>query len=48
MAILATGGPTEATIAETIQAGANAISYTPPTSAELFKSLMETYRKEKE
>lgn len=48
VAILATGGPTEATIAETIQAGANAISYTPPTSAELFKSLMETYRKEKE
>ena len=38
VAILATGGPTEATIAETIQAGANAISYTPPTSAELFKS----------
>ena len=34
--IIATGGPTDATILETIQAGANAITYTPPTNGELF------------
>jgi hypothetical protein len=44
--IIATGGPTEATILETIEAGANAITYTPPTSAELFKELMTKYRME--
>ena len=42
--IMATGGPTEASILETIKAGANAISYTPPTNAELFKSKMAYYR----
>jgi len=42
--IIATGGPTEETIRETIEAGANAITYTPPTSAELFKDLMVKYR----
>lgn len=35
--IIATGGKTEDSIRETIQAGANAISYTPPSTAELFK-----------
>lgn len=44
--IIATGGPTEDTIAQTIQAGANAITYTPPTSAELFHELMNTYRQQ--
>lgn len=34
--IIATGGPNDATIAETIEAGANAITYTPPTSGNLF------------
>lgn len=42
--IIATGGRTEATIAETIAAGANAITYTPPTAAELFREMMEKYR----
>jgi len=42
--IIATGGPTEETIRETIEAGANAITYTPPTNGELFKELMEKYR----
>ncbi|WP_080905067.1 hydrolase [Parabacteroides sp. Marseille-P3160] len=42
--IIATGGPTEELILETIQAGANAITYTPPTNAELFKLRMEQYR----
>ena len=42
--IIATGGPTPQTIAATIQAGANAITYTPPTAQELFQSLMAKYR----
>lgn len=46
-AIIATGGPTPQTIAETIDAGANAVTWTPPTPAELFKELMEKYREGK-
>ncbi len=42
--IIATGGPTEESIIRTIEAGANAVTFTPPTSAEIFKSLMEKYR----
>jgi len=42
--IIATGGPTEETIKETIFAGANAITYTPPTNGELFAELMKKYR----
>lgn len=44
--IIATGGPSDETILETIEAGANAITYTPPTSAEIFAEIMEKYRKE--
>lgn len=43
--IIATGGPTDESILKTIEAGANAITYTPPTSASLFKPLMNNYRK---
>lgn len=46
--IIATGGPTDESILETIEAGANAITYTPPTSAEIFAEVMERYRKQKE
>jgi hypothetical protein len=42
--IIATGGPNDETIMKTIEAGANAITYTPPTSAELFSSIMNKYR----
>ncbi len=42
--IIATGGPTDESIMRTIEAGANAITFTPPTSAEIFKHLMEKYR----
>ena len=42
--IIATGGPNDDTILETIQAGANTISYTPPTSAEIFADMMIRYR----
>ena len=44
--IIATGGPTEESIRQTIAAGANAITYTPPPCAELFKELMIRYRGE--
>lgn len=43
--IIATGGPTDETILETIAAGANAITYTPPTNGEIFSMRMEAYRK---
>jgi 2-keto-3-deoxy-6-phosphogluconate aldolase len=44
--IIATGGPTEESIRQTIEAGANAITYTPPSSGEIFKHLMNKYRRE--
>ena len=43
--IIATGGPTEETIMATIRAGANAITYTPPSNGELFAISMEKYRR---
>ncbi len=42
--IIATGGPTGESIARTIAAGANAVSYTPPTTKELFRGIMDSYR----
>ena len=44
--LIATGGPTIESIEATIAAGANAITYTPPTSAKLFQELMAKYRAE--
>lgn len=46
--IIATGGPTDKSILQTIEAGANAITYTPPSSAEIFADVMEVYRDKKE
>ena len=46
--IIATGGPTEEDILKTIRAGANAITYTPPSNGELFARSMERYRREAE
>ena len=43
--IMATGGPTEETIKATINAGADAITWTPPTNGEVFRDVMEVYRK---
>lgn len=43
--IIATGGPSDDSVIKTIEAGANAITYTPPTSAEIFAEVMEQYRK---
>ena len=42
--IIATGGPTDESILETIEAGANAITYTPPSNGELFSKKMQHYR----
>ena len=42
--IIASGGNENEKIRITIEAGANAITYTPPTTAELFKGLMAKYR----
>ena len=42
--IIATGGGTEESIMRTVEAGANAISYTPPTTKELFSTMMNNYR----
>lgn len=42
--VIATGGPTEETVRQTISAGANAITYTPPTSADVMGQLMDKYR----
>lgn len=46
--IIATGGPSQESIRETVAAGANAISFTPPTAEELFHGLMMRYRNEHE
>lgn len=42
--IIATGGNRPDTILATIDAGANAITHTPPSAQELFKSMMTKYR----
>ena len=46
--IIATGGPSQESIRETVAAGANAISFTPLTAEELFHGLMTRYRNEHE
>ena len=42
--IIATGGNSDASILRTIEAGANAITYTPPSTAEIFTETMKKYR----
>lgn len=42
--IIATGGPNPENISNTIQAGANTITFTPPTTGELFSEIMDNYR----
>lgn len=43
--IIATGGPNDDTISATVMAGANAITWTPPSNGEVFRDIMEAYRK---
>lgn len=45
--IIATGGPTDESILETIRAGANAITWTPPSTGSVFKDIMSAYRDNK-
>lgn len=42
--VIATGGQTGESIKKTIEAGANAITWTPPSNAEVFKTVMAAYR----
>ena len=42
--IIASGGSTNDSIRETIRAGANAVTYTPPSTKELFRVTMSKYR----
>ena len=44
MPVIATGGPSDETIRATIAAGANAITYTPPSSGDIFAESMRRYR----
>ena len=44
--IIATGGKTNETVQTVIEAGVNAITYTPPSTQELFKHVMIGYREE--
>ena len=46
--IIATGGDNDEQIQTTINAGTNAITYTPPSMASLFKGMMEDYRAQSE
>ena len=46
--IIATGGPTSESILATIEAGADCISYTPPSTAEIFADIMKSYREEED
>ena len=46
--IIATGGPTPQSILATIEAGANCISYTPPSTAEIFADIMKSYREQED
>ena len=43
--IIATGGPNDDSIRETIKAGANGITYTPPIVADILNEIMIKYRK---
>lgn len=42
--IIATGGPNDESIIQTIKAGANAITWTPPSNGEVFRDVMDAYR----
>lgn len=44
--IIASGGNQPESIRRTIEAGANAITYTPPSTGELFKDMMQRYREQ--
>lgn len=45
--IIATGGPNDETILRTIEAGANAVTWTPPSNGDIFRDIMAAYREGK-
>ena len=45
--VIATGGPTEESIMQPSEAGANAITWTPPSNGEVFRDIMAAYREGK-
>lgn len=45
--IMATGGPTKESIKATIKAGADAITWTPPSNGDVFRDIMDAYRNDK-
>ena len=45
--VIATGGGSEDTIRATISAGADAVTWTPPSSGEVFRGIMQAYRDNK-
>lgn len=46
--VIASGGKNDGTILETIEAGANAVSWTPPSTKEILSEIMKGYRDGKE
>ncbi|QAT38838.1 hydrolase [Clostridium sp. JN-9] len=46
--IIATGGPNDTTIRNTIEAGANAITFTPPPASDILNEIMNSYREKYE
>jgi hypothetical protein len=42
--VIATGGPTDETLRAVLDAGAHAVTYTPPTTGQLFRDIMDRYR----
>jgi len=45
--IIATGGPTQESILATVEAGANCVTWTPPSNGDIFRNIMEAYREGK-
>lgn len=45
--LMASGGPFESTIFETIKMGADAIVYNPPTATEILRTIFDDFRREK-
>lgn len=42
--VIATGGPNDEAIRRVLDAGAHAVTFTPPTTAQLFRGIMDRYR----
>ena len=45
--LMASGGPHESAIRETIKAGADAIVFNPPTATEILRTVFDEYRSQR-